>query len=64
MLFEILPCGDPYNPTGWDIREYKASYDEQTCIFRGDLSPSQGRDATEIMLRRLYPGCTIRVSEG
>ena len=61
QLFEIVPTGDPYNRFGWDIREYKDSYDEPTCVFRGDLSPHQGRDATVRMLRRLYPGCKVRV---
>jgi len=61
-LFEILPCGDPFNRAGWDIREYRDSFDEDVCVFRGDLSPSQGRDRTVAMLRRLYPGCEIRVS--
>ena len=61
-LFEIVPTGDPYNRTGWDVREYADNYDEPTCTFRGDLSPIQGRERTIATLRRLYPGCTVRVS--
>jgi len=60
-LFEITRTGDPYNRTGWDVREYKNSFDEDTCIFRGDLGPIQGRDRTIRTLRRMYPGCKIRV---
>lgn len=60
-LFEILRCGDPHNKRGWDVREYKASFDEQVCIFRGDLSPICGRDRAITTLRRMYPGCKIRV---
>ncbi len=62
-LFEILPTGDPYNRTGWDVREYDKSFDETTCIFRGDISPVQGRENTKALLRRLHPGCKIRVSD-
>ena len=61
-LFEIQTTGDPYNRTGWDVREYQNSFDEDTCIFRGDLSPIQGRDNAIRQLRRQYPGCKIRVS--
>jgi hypothetical protein len=60
-LFEIVRCGDPYNRTGWDVREYKESFDEPTCIYRGDISPIQGRERTIRYLRRTYPGCKIRV---
>jgi hypothetical protein len=59
-LFEILPCGDPYNRYGWEIREYRDSFDEEFPIYRGDLSPIKGRDRTIQMLRALYPGCKIR----
>lgn len=62
-LFEIQTTGDPYNKTGWDVHEYQDSFEEQTCVFRGDLSPMQGRDNTIRYLRRLYPGCKIRISE-
>jgi hypothetical protein len=61
-LFEILPTGDPYNRTGWDVREYVNSFDETTCTYRGDLSPIQGRDNAIRKLRRMYPGCKIRIS--
>lgn len=60
-LFEVLRCGDPYNRTGWDVREYQQSFDESICTYRGDLSPTQGRDNTIRKLRRMYPGCKIRV---
>lgn len=61
MLFEILLTGDPYNKTGWDVREYEKSYDDGVCVFRGDLSPIQGRDNAVRTLKRLYPGCEVRV---
>jgi hypothetical protein len=61
-LFEIAPCGDPFNKTGWDIMEYETSYSDQYRVFRGDLSPHQGREKTVAMLRRLYPGCKVRVT--
>jgi hypothetical protein len=61
-LFEIYPTGDPYNKTGWDVREYKHSYDEPTCIFRGDISPIQGRANTIAFLRQFYPGCKVRTT--
>ncbi len=61
MLFEIKQCGDPFNKTGWDVREYQDSYEETTCTFRGDLSPIQGRANAVATLKRLYPGCTVRV---
>lgn len=60
-LFEIKPCGDPYNRHGWEVMEYQDSFDEDTCVYRGDLSPMQGRDRTIRYLRRVYPGCKIRV---
>ncbi len=61
-LFEIGQCGDPFNRTGWDVREFENDLDEDVCIFRGDLSPIQGRDRCVRYLRRNYPGCKIRVS--
>lgn len=60
-LFEITSCGDPFNRSGWDVREYADSFDEDTCTFRGDISPIQGRDRTIHYLRRNYPNCKIRV---
>jgi len=60
-MFEIVRCGDPYNKTGWDIREYADSFDEDTCTFRGDISPIQGRDNAIRYLRKHYPGCKIKV---
>lgn len=60
-LFEISRTGDPFNKTGWDVREYEKSFDDSTCIFRGDLSPIQGRDNAKAALRRMYPGCKVRV---
>ena len=62
-LFVVAKCGDPYNKTGWNIYEYQNSFDDEFCVFRGDLSPSQGRDNTILMLRRSYPGCEIRVEK-
>lgn len=61
-LFEIQRCGDPYNRTGWEVSEFEHSFDDRTAIFRGDISPMQGRDRTIAYLRRYYPGCKIRVS--
>lgn len=63
MLFEILRTGDPYNKTGWDVHEYEKSYDDNTCVFRGDLSPIQGRGNAVRTLKRLYPGCKVRVEK-
>ncbi len=60
-LFEIHRCGDPFNRTGWEVREYETSFDDRFCTYRGDLSPIQGRDNAIQLLRRLYPGCKIRV---
>jgi hypothetical protein len=62
-LFELVPTGDPYNKFGWDVREYRDSYDEGTCIFRGDLSPIRGKQSAIRKLRQLYPGCRVRVSK-
>ena len=61
-LFEIVRTGDPHNPTGWDVREYKESFNETTCVFRGDLSPIKGRTRAFWTLRRLYPGCRIKIT--
>ena len=58
--FIIKPTGDPYNLTGWDILECK-NFTDRFMIFRGDISPWQGRDRTIRMLRRAYRGCKIRV---
>lgn len=60
-LFEIKHTGDPFNRHGWDIHEYAQSFNDDTCIFRGDLSPVQGRDNAIRLLRRMYLGCKIRV---
>jgi hypothetical protein len=59
-LFEVQQNGDPHSRC-WDVLEYAASFDEATCTFRGDLSGAGGRDRTIRTLRRLYPGCKIRV---
>ena len=56
--FEIMRTGDPYNKTGWDIHEIE---ENNSIIFRGDLSPIQGRDNAIWRLRRFYPGCKITV---
>ena len=63
MIFEIIRTGDPYNDDGWDIREYNESFDETVVIFRGDLSPIQGLDNAINRLKKLYPGCTIKIGE-
>lgn len=63
LLFEIVPCGEPCTLNGWDIREYEHSYSDQTCIFRGDLSPVRGRERSKRIPRSLYPGYRVRVSE-
>jgi hypothetical protein len=60
-LFEIKRTGDPYNKMGWNVYEYEKSFDESTSVFRGDISPSQGRERTILMLHTLYPGCRVRV---
>lgn len=58
-LFEVMSGGDPYSRAA-DVREYVHSFDDATCIYRGDLSGLAGKRATEQRLRRLYPGCTVR----
>lgn len=60
-LFKIVRNGDWGSPNTWNVQEYKESFDEPTCTFRGDLSPVHGRDRTIRMLRRMYPGCKIKV---
>ena len=60
-LFTIRPTGDPFNKHGWDVMECEHSLDDQIGIFRGDLSPNQGRDRTIRTLRDMYPGCKIRI---
>lgn len=57
FLFEVYPDGDPYSCGVW-VREYRHSFDDETCIFRGDLSGS--RSVVTAYLRRNYPGCKIR----
>ena len=41
----------------------QGSFDEPTCVFRGDLSPIQGRDNAIRELKRLYPGCKVRIDK-
>ena len=60
-LFLVKRTGDPFNRHGWDVCEFEKSFDDGTCIFRGDLSPVQGRDNAVRLLRRMYPGCVVRV---
>jgi hypothetical protein len=60
-LFEVLPCGDPYSKA-YDCREYRASFDEDTCTFRGDISGMWGKTKLVQYLRRNYPGCKIKSS--
>lgn len=60
-LFEVMSGGDPYSRAA-DVREYVASFDEDTCVYRGDISGMWGKRETEHRLRRMYPGCRIRRS--
>lgn len=57
-LFEMLPCGDPYSSHVW-VREYETSFNDQICIFRGDL-PHLRQTAMRAYLKRLYPACIVR----
>lgn len=62
MMFLVNRTGDPYNRYGWDVHEYEGSFEEPTSvIFHGDISPVCGLRRTKYLLRRLYPGCRIRV---
>ena len=58
-LFHIMPCGDPYS-TAWDVHEYRDSFDEPICNYRGDISGLYGRNNLRRYLRRNYPHCVIR----
>ena len=58
-LFEITSGGDPYSRAA-DIREYKESFDEDTCIYCGDLSGRWTKRRAEQELRRMFPCCIIR----
>lgn len=60
-LFTIGECGDPYSVNAWVVREYKNSFAETVCVYRGDLSPIRGKRRAVETLRRLYPGCRIRL---
>jgi len=62
-LFSINRCGDSFNKYGWDVKEYEKSYEDRFCIFRGDLSPIQGRDRAIRYLKRAYPGCKVKVEK-
>lgn len=59
-LFTIKPTGDPFNRHGWDVTEYEKSYKDNTCIFRGDISPIQGKENAILYLERFYPGCKVK----
>lgn len=59
-LFEVEITGDPYS-RAWICREFKESFDERFCIYRGDLSGLYGKTRLIATLRRMYPGCKIRV---
>ena len=59
-LFELVPNGDPFSRNSWTVREYANSFNEETCTYRGDLSPIRGRANAKALLRRLYPNCRIR----
>jgi hypothetical protein len=56
--FEVYPCGDPYSRHSYVIRENGS---DGSCWYRGDLSPVWGLRRTKARLRRLYPGCRIKV---
>ena len=58
-LFAIGPNGDPYS-RAWKCHEYKDSFDESTCTYRGDISGMYGRNGLRAYLRRTYPHCVIR----
>jgi hypothetical protein len=58
-LFHILPNGDPFS-SGWEVHEYRQSFEEITCVYRGDISGLYGRNGLRVYLRRNYPGCIIR----
>ncbi len=60
-VFELTQCGDPYNPYGYDVREYEGSplNKDTLCIFRGDISPIQGWQAAKRKLKGMYPGCVV-----
>jgi hypothetical protein len=60
-LFEVMQCGDPYSRAA-EVREYATSFDDTSCIYRGDLSGLAGVRETERRLRRTYPGCKVRRS--
>lgn len=51
-LFEIYPTDN-----GWNVRERQ---EDGSWVFRGDVSPIQGRDRAIAILRRNYPHCVIR----
>lgn len=57
-LFEIYRTGDPYS-SHWEASEFKDSFDEDICVYRGDL-PHLSKTRLIAHLRRLYPGCKIR----
>ena len=58
-LFVVKMCGDPFSST-WDCHEYENSFNDDTCVFRGDLSGLYHRDRLIATLRQLYPSCKIR----
>ena len=57
-LFGIKPNGDPFSKA-WEACEYEVSFEDDTCIFRGDF-PDLSKTQLIAYLRRHYPGCKIR----
>lgn len=56
--FLVRENGDPFTRHAWDVVEVDGPH----LWFRGDLSgTTRGLGRTVAMLRRLYPGCRIRV---
>lgn len=58
--FILRPNGDPFSRNAWDVLECER-FGDRTMTFRGDLSPTIGLRNTVARLRKLYPGCRIRV---
>lgn len=59
-LFEIYENGDPFSKS-WDVSEYQASFQDKTCIYRGDISGVFRKMTLVRYLKRTYPDCKIKV---
>lgn len=57
--FEIYPNGDMCS-RAWDATEFE-KFGDRFGIYRGDLSGMYRKRELVVTLRRLYPGCRIRV---